>query len=163
METKRFFQFEIIKNGVDSSFLFIWIPMLWVYGHYKYFNFFSAWTAFKRHNLTSADIRFWRVKTVPALKGYQQYSCSHDLWEKCYLSAGYVTATLTKPDAICNLLCAGYYIFTHMSRSLIQIKRAASDCNIHTLTYISVWHVVAVASYCNIHKPVTCGSRSLLL
>ena len=33
-----FFQFEIIINVSVSSFRFIWIPMLWVYGHYKYFT-----------------------------------------------------------------------------------------------------------------------------
>ena len=32
-------------------------------------NSFSAWTVFRRQNLTSADVRFWRLKTVPALKG----------------------------------------------------------------------------------------------
>ena len=31
------FQFEIIINGLVSSFRFIWIPMLWVYCHNKYF------------------------------------------------------------------------------------------------------------------------------
>ena len=29
--------------------------MLWVYGHYKYFNSYSAGTVFKRLNLTSTD------------------------------------------------------------------------------------------------------------
>ena len=29
---KGFFQFEIIINALISSFRFIWIPMLWVYG-----------------------------------------------------------------------------------------------------------------------------------
>ena len=29
---QRFFRFEIIINVLDSSFRFIWIPMLWVYG-----------------------------------------------------------------------------------------------------------------------------------
>ena len=31
-----FFQFKIIINVLVSSLRFIWIPMLWVYGHYKY-------------------------------------------------------------------------------------------------------------------------------
>ena len=35
-----FFQFEIIINVLVSSFCFIWIPVLWVYGHYKYLNSF---------------------------------------------------------------------------------------------------------------------------
>ena len=39
METKGFFQFEIIINVLVSSFCFIWIHnMLWVYDHYKYFD-----------------------------------------------------------------------------------------------------------------------------
>ena len=36
-ETKSFFQFEIIINMINvlvSYFRFIWIPILWVYGHY---------------------------------------------------------------------------------------------------------------------------------
>ena len=42
MKTKAF-QFEIIintDNVLVSSFRFIWIPMLWVYGHYRYLYFF---------------------------------------------------------------------------------------------------------------------------
>ena len=33
METKDFFQFEIILIVLVSFLRFIWIPMLWVYGH----------------------------------------------------------------------------------------------------------------------------------
>ena len=29
---------------------------------------FSAGTVFRRQNLTSVDVRFWRLKTIPALK-----------------------------------------------------------------------------------------------
>ena len=39
--------FEIIINVLVSSFRFIWIPMLWVYGHQKYFTF-RAGTDFRR-------------------------------------------------------------------------------------------------------------------
>ena len=35
METKGFFQFEIIINVLVSFFRFIWIHMSWVYGHYN--------------------------------------------------------------------------------------------------------------------------------
>ena len=31
-----------IMTFLASSFRFIWIPMLWVYGHYKYFNSYSV-------------------------------------------------------------------------------------------------------------------------
>ena len=58
-------QFEIIINVLVSSFRFIWIPRLWVYGHYKYFNSFIVGIDFIRQNLTSMDVR----KSVPALKG----------------------------------------------------------------------------------------------
>ena len=69
METEGFFQFEIITNVLVSYFRFIWIPMLWVYRHYKYFISFGAGNVFICQNLTSTDVRFWRIKTVPALKG----------------------------------------------------------------------------------------------
>ena len=49
-----------------SSFWFIWIPMLYIY---ILINSFSAGTVFRRHNLTSSDVRLWRLKTVPALIG----------------------------------------------------------------------------------------------
>ena len=55
-------------NVLVNSFRFIWIPMLRVYDHYKYFNSFSARIVFIRQNLTSKDARFWRINTVPALK-----------------------------------------------------------------------------------------------
>ena len=64
-ETNGFSYFEIIINVlilVLVSFIFIWIPI-------KYFNYFSAGTVIARQNLTSVDVRFWRVKTVPAMKG----------------------------------------------------------------------------------------------
>ena len=64
---KRFFQFEIIINVLVSSFRFIWTPMSWVYGHYKYFNSYSAGIDFSRQNLPSTDVRFWRLKSIPAL------------------------------------------------------------------------------------------------
>ena len=69
METKGFSQLIIIKHILVNSFLYILIHMLLVYGYYKHFNSFSAGTVFMRRNLTSVDVRFWRIKTVPALKG----------------------------------------------------------------------------------------------
>ena len=114
-------EFEIIITVSFSYFHFIWIPLLWVYGHYKsvilsvrgwtldvriykrqiltskvapraervkassfrwvyhilwhYFHWnmlhaslvvnpFSAGTVFMRQNLTSVDVRFWRIKTI---------------------------------------------------------------------------------------------------
>ena len=52
MEIKGFFQFEIIINVLVSFFRFIWIPMLYVYGHYKYYYSYIAGNDFRRQNLT---------------------------------------------------------------------------------------------------------------
>ena len=65
IETKGFFQFQIIINVLVSSFWFIWIPMLswlWVYGYYEYFYSYSAGIDISRQDLTSVDVRFWRLK-----------------------------------------------------------------------------------------------------
>ena len=64
-----FFQFEIIMNVLVSSFRFIWIPMLWVYDLKTYFKPHSAGNDFSRQNLASTDVRFWRLKSIPALWG----------------------------------------------------------------------------------------------
>ena len=40
-----------------------------VYGHYNSFNSFSAGIDFKRRNETYVDVKFWRLKSLPALKG----------------------------------------------------------------------------------------------
>ena len=37
------------------------VPVQWVYRHYKYFTFSVRWLRL--------DVRIWRLKTVPALKG----------------------------------------------------------------------------------------------
>ena len=64
--TKGFFQFEIVINVLASSFRFTWIPMLFVYGHYKCFYSYSAGIDFRRQNLTST---IWRLTSIPALEG----------------------------------------------------------------------------------------------
>ena len=63
-----FRQFQIIINVLVRYIRFIWIPMFRVYGNYIFLNYFSAGTNFGRQNLTSMDVRFWHLKTVPALK-----------------------------------------------------------------------------------------------
>ena len=50
---RSFFEFEIFINDSVSSFRFIWITMLWVYGHIGYFHSYSAGVDFRRRNLTS--------------------------------------------------------------------------------------------------------------
>ena len=56
METKGFFQFESIINVLVSSFCFIWIPMLGVYGHYKYFTLSVRGS--------TLDVRIWRGRQI---------------------------------------------------------------------------------------------------
>ena len=48
-KTLGLFQFDIIINVLFSSFRFISIPMLWVYGHLKYFYSYSPGIDFSRH------------------------------------------------------------------------------------------------------------------
>ena len=60
-----FYQFEIIINVLVISFWFFWIPVLWVYDHQKYLYSYSAGIDFSRQNLTSVDVRFWRLKSIP--------------------------------------------------------------------------------------------------
>ena len=70
-----FFQFEIIINVLVSSFCFIRIFMLWVYGHYKYLSSFSANIVLIRQYMTSTDVRFWRIKTISPPKGLTRIWC----------------------------------------------------------------------------------------
>ena len=48
---------RVIRNNhlLVSSFRFVWIPMLRVYGHYNFFNSFNAGVVFRRQILTSKD------------------------------------------------------------------------------------------------------------
>ena len=71
---KGYFQFEIIINVLVGSLPFIWMP-IW-YGSTTISNIsilsvrrgiWCAGIVFIRQNLTSTDVRFWRMKTVPAL------------------------------------------------------------------------------------------------
>ena len=78
-----FLQFEIIINVLLSSSRFIWIPMLLVYGRYKYLNYFSVGNDFIRQNLTSTDVRFWRIKSFPALKGLNYIILFYKLSDNC--------------------------------------------------------------------------------
>ena len=56
--------------------------MLWVCDHYVYFYSFSAGIDFRRQNLTSTDIRFWRLKSIPALKGLKWVKLLWIIWIK---------------------------------------------------------------------------------
>ena len=43
--------------------------MLWFYGNYKHFYFYSARIDFRRRNLTSPDVRFRHLMSILALSG----------------------------------------------------------------------------------------------
>ena len=82
METKGFFQFEIIINVLVSSFRFIWIPMLWVYGHYKYFN---SLYVFIRLYTSETDVYRRQILTYkdgPRTEGVKQF---YEYWTRCII------------------------------------------------------------------------------
>ena len=70
-DQKVLFKFVISINVLVSLFRFIWIPMFWVYGHFKYFCSYSAGIDFNRDNLTSTDVRFWRSTLIVKIWGLQ--------------------------------------------------------------------------------------------
>ena len=73
-------QIEIIINVVFSFFRFIWIPMLWVYGHYTYFYPYSVVIDCRRQILTSkVDPRAVRVKSLLWMKWAFKHQ---DVWSQ---------------------------------------------------------------------------------
>ena len=92
---KGFSQFEIIINVLASSFRFIWIPMLWVYGHYEYFYSYSAGIDFNRQNLILT------TKVAPCTERVKMY------WK---------LLTLLGPSAAINLSAWKCMWFCEMSR-----------------------------------------------
>ena len=50
-------------SALSDSFEYL----LWGYGHHKYFESYSAGIDFSRQNLTSTDVRFWRIRSVSGL------------------------------------------------------------------------------------------------
>ena len=91
---QRVFQFEIIINVLVSSFWFIWIPMLWVYDDYKYFNSFSAGTVFKRETHQRDCPRDVALDVARAIGRDRQ----RDLFQNCCISvapASCLTCELT--------------------------------------------------------------------
>ena len=75
LETKGIFSIWSHHKQINvfiSSFRFLWIPMLWVYGHYKYVNSHSAESDFSRQYLTHTDVRFWRLTLLRSTETYPQ-------------------------------------------------------------------------------------------
>ena len=84
---QRFLQFEIIINVLVVSFRFIWIPMLWVYGHYIFLykclsclipfylnTYVMGLGPFFLYNISvrrsTLDVRIWRLRRFTRSKGY---------------------------------------------------------------------------------------------
>ena len=63
---RSFFEYEIFINDSVSSFRFIWIAMLWVYGHIRYFHSYSRGS--------TLDVGIWRLKSIPACDAYSYAS-----------------------------------------------------------------------------------------
>ena len=91
-----FFQFENII--LVSSFRFIWIPMLWFYGRYNCFNYFSAGIDFRRQNLRlrgliviCENISLFIIVQWVALLGFKYMDMSQrecaDIWQGSYREA----------------------------------------------------------------------------
>ena len=57
----------MFSSALSASFVYLQC-MLWVYGHCKHFNSFSAGVVFIRQNLTSAYVKLWRLKTTCCVK-----------------------------------------------------------------------------------------------
>ena len=77
LKRTTFYQLETHINVLVSSFRFIWIPMLWVYGHYTIFLLSMRGP--------SLDVRFWRLRTVTALKGLSCQTCITIQVDHCIL------------------------------------------------------------------------------
>ena len=69
---KGLFQFEIIMNVLASYFRFIWIH---IFNMYIYIHSVSAGIVSIHQNLTSAAVRFWRIKGLsdPPLQVTENY------------------------------------------------------------------------------------------
>ena len=78
-KTKGFIQRE------SSSSRFIWIPMLWVYGHYKYFTLSAQGSTLDVRLDVHIDFKFWRIKSVPALRGlaFKSRLYPYINWSRC--------------------------------------------------------------------------------
>ena len=151
IETKRFLQFEIIINGLLCSFRFIWIPMLWVYDQYKYFYSFSARIDFRRYNLTYTDVRFWRLKSIPALQGWDYKQIKYF----CNMSAKlHLIYLLLADDLIFFRICWGITkaINYHVYPTMVYRQEIVSIA--HLLGSKS-WHSDA----CDFRSSEPCGGR----
>ena len=120
-----------LLSYIVSSSLVVWIPMLWVYGDYKCFNYFSEETVFS----DSERFRFWRLKTVPALKGLRcclYFFTNVYRFRSAWSRNDRIKACKTVPTTYKNRMQLNEErIFTNVFFKLLsrKTKRLRSKCN----------------------------------
>ena len=120
--TKGFLNLRFIRNVFVSSFRFIWIHILWAHGHYKYFTFFSEEIDSRRQNITSIDVRFWRLKSVPALEGSNEIWFNDSCLWLCWFNVGPALQTVAnlKPSQAERLMFASTSTYKYQSKNHFQ-------------------------------------------
>ena len=114
------------------------ISMLWVYGLYKY----VILSDFIRHNLTSIDVRFWRIKSIPALRqlltaifpGIISYYDNNNNVIECW----FIIESIT--------LCSNHRIMFYIAPHCIALRCIALHCIVlHWIElYCIVLHCIAL-------------------
>ena len=84
--------------------------MLWIYGHYKCFNSYRAGIDFGSQNLTSIDVKLWRLKSTSALK---------ELKRRCYLIFTRLEVLITAAIHTFKSMKMNFYILCHRKVVLI--------------------------------------------
>ena len=59
--------------------------MLWVYDQYNYSYSYSAVVDFRRRNLTSTDVRFWQLNSIPFPRAIRVKVYLLSRYRKCHL------------------------------------------------------------------------------
>ena len=134
---QRVFRFEIIITVSVSSFRFIWLPMLWVYGHYTYIYSSSAGIDFRRQNLTSTDVRFWRLKSIPALI-YDYFKWYKNIWSPWFIQKYFsVVRVGTHLSYVGDHVNGGSVVIKpHCARSVCQLMNHCSAIYVSIATQI---------------------------
>ena len=140
---KGCFHCEIIINVLVNSFRLIWLLMAWIYGHYIYFLFFIAGTVVIRQNQTSVDVRFWRIKTVPAHTDCTVYFSSLFLtcctFFQALVSEGGSRPERLKFDSVSLYTCLDFFIsFVPCPRQMLDLSRKDPRGQGHQLACLSL-------------------------
>ena len=136
-----FFKFEIIINVLVGSFCFICIRMLWVYGHSLILP--ARGTVFIRQNLTSTDVRFWRIKTVPALKGWSHSKANRS--SSC-LTLKWAVTTVWRTQSVC-LQSMPFHLLTlpwlYRFREIVSLRYSSSWLHAGSTRLEQIWYYVS--------------------